>query len=76
MAVIPGGLTSVVQPLDVSLNKPFKDRMRKKWRTWMAEGKFETTKGGNLKSSDNSLMCHWIRETWYDIPCEIMVKSL
>ena len=25
LAVIPGGLTSVLQPLDVSLNKPFKD---------------------------------------------------
>ena len=30
MVVIPGGLTSVLQPLDVCLNKPFKDRLRKK----------------------------------------------
>jgi hypothetical protein len=30
LAVIPGGLTSVVQPLDVSINKPFKYRMREK----------------------------------------------
>ena len=29
-AVIPGGLTSLVQPLDVCLNKPFKDRLREK----------------------------------------------
>ena len=26
--LIPGGLTSVVQPLDVCLNKPFKDLIR------------------------------------------------
>jgi len=58
-AVIPGGLTS---PLDVSINKPSKDRMREKWRTWMAEGK-----GGNLKKPDNSLICHLIRKAWYDI---------
>ena len=32
MAVIPGGLTSLVQPLDVCLNKPFKDGMRSKWQ--------------------------------------------
>ena len=36
--VIPGGLTSVVQLLDVCLNKPFKDRLREKWTTWMVEG--------------------------------------
>ena len=35
LAMIPGGLTSILQPLDVSLNKPFKDEVRKKW---MADG--------------------------------------
>ena len=28
IAIIPGGLTSQLQPLDVSINKPFKDRIR------------------------------------------------
>lgn len=30
IAVIPGGLISLVQPLDVSINKPFKGAMRVK----------------------------------------------
>ena len=38
LAVIPGGLTSVLQPLDVSVNKPFKDNIRKLYAQWMAEG--------------------------------------
>ena len=30
-AVISGGLTSLVQPLDICLNKPFKDRVHEQW---------------------------------------------
>jgi hypothetical protein len=32
---IPGGCTSLCQPVDVGFNKPFKDRMRKQWMNWM-----------------------------------------
>ena len=31
LAVIPGGLTSIYQPLDVTINKPFKDNLHKEW---------------------------------------------
>jgi hypothetical protein len=43
LAIIPGGLTSVLQPLNVSVNKPFKDNIRKLYAQWMAEGgQFDT----------------------------------
>ena len=36
---IPGGCTSLCQPVDVGFNKPFKDRVRRQWVSWMiAEG--------------------------------------
>ena len=40
-AVIPGGLTLFLQPLDKCLNKPFKDNMRKQYLSWMLTGPFE-----------------------------------
>ncbi len=35
LAVIPGGLTSQLQPLDVSVNKPFKGFMHEEWTKWI-----------------------------------------
>jgi hypothetical protein len=36
---IPGGCTSLCQPIDIGFNKPFKDRLWKLWISWMiAEG--------------------------------------
>ena len=47
LAVTLGGLTSLLQPFDASLNKPFKDGVRKEW---MADGihKFTATGGQKL----------------------------
>jgi hypothetical protein len=36
---IPGGCTSLCQPVDIGVNKPFKNRIREQWEEWMiAEG--------------------------------------
>jgi len=48
-AVVPGGLTGMLQPVDVSLNRPFKTHMRNLWTQWMADGKAELTAKGNFK---------------------------
>jgi len=75
LAIIPGGLTSIVQPLDVCLNKPFKDKLREKWNIWMSSGQFSYTKGGNLKKPEYGIICKWILEVWAEIPKEMIVKS-
>jgi len=48
LAVIPDGLTSICQLLDVAINKPFKDNLRKKWHIWMSNGGAGYTVAGNL----------------------------
>ena len=45
MAVIPGVLIRFLQPLDVSINKPFKDLVRHFWNQWMLNGDKTFTKG-------------------------------
>ena len=49
-AVIPGGLTPVLQSLDKCLNKPFKDHMKTKYLSWMVTGPFEFTPAGKNKA--------------------------
>ena len=73
-AVIPGGLTSVVQPLDVCLNKPFKDRVREKWCTWMIEGEKTFTAGGNVRAAPLSTICEWVKDSWNEIPSEMVAR--
>jgi hypothetical protein len=74
-AVIPGGLRSMLQPLDVCLNKPFKSHVREYWHAWMFEGKGRVTPKGNLARPELSTVVTWVKEAWNKIPCEMIVKS-
>ena len=73
-AVIPGGLTSLVQPLDVCLNKPFKDRLREKWMTWMS-GEKTFTPGGQLQAASLVTVCQWVKELWQELSKEMVECS-
>src|ERR1700740_422549 len=75
LAVIPGGLTSVCQPLDVAINKPFKDNLRKEWHIWMANGGAGETAAGNLRRAKLSDVCGWVKRSWDNIPDEVIIQS-
>ncbi|CAG8838866.1 32463_t:CDS:2, partial [Gigaspora margarita] len=75
LAVIPGGLTSICQPLDIAINKPFKDNMRKEWHIWMSKGGAGKTAKGNLRRARISDVCTWVKNSWENISDEIISKS-
>jgi hypothetical protein len=49
MAIILGGLTKKLQPLDIAVNKPFKDQLQAKRENWMMGGIHEYNKTGQMK---------------------------
>ena len=72
IAFIPGGLTRYYQPLDVSVNKPFKNVIREKYISYCIQNR-----NTDLKIS-RSKMIEYICDIWYDdkiITKEIIYKS-
>jgi hypothetical protein len=74
-AVITGGLTSVLQPLDVSVNRPFNDNVRKLYTLWMAKGGHELTLTGKIRRLLIEMMCDWIVRVWSMVSTKIITKS-
>ena len=67
--IIPGGLTSQLQPLDVSINKDL-------WSDWMAGSTDHAlTRRGRLKRPSITLWCQWVLKAWNDIDPAIIIKS-
>ena len=75
VAIIPGVLTSQLQPLDVSINKPFKEKVRMLWSDWMAgSADHALARGGRLKKPSITLLCQWVVKTWNEIDSAIIIK--
>jgi hypothetical protein len=69
-------MTSVLQPMDVSINKSFKDRVRQQYLTWIADPARELTETGKNKRAAPSEVARWVLAAWKAIPESIIVKSL
>lgn len=75
VAIIPGGMTGILQPLDVGVNKPFKDRIRQKWVDWLQRDDHAFTPRGNLKRPALATVCGWVKDSWEDIPSELITRA-
>lgn len=75
LVVIPGGMTSQLQPLDVCINKPFKDAVKRSYADWMRSGEAAVTPSGRLKRASPGTLCKWITDAWATIPNELIARS-
>ena len=58
--LIPGGCTSVLQPLDVSVNRPFKDQLKKCWEKYMLEQSDLLSDAEKIKPPTKQHSVDWI----------------
>ena len=63
-AVIPGGLTKKLQPLDISVNRSFKNHVRAEWEKWMSEGIHTFTQTGKMRRATHAEVCDWVVRAW------------
>ena len=75
---IPGGLTRKLQPLDLSVNKPLKEKLKKKYNQYIIDkGDEDNTLFHNHQAKvDRKLIVQWVHEIWEnDINSDIIVNG-
>ncbi len=67
-AIIPGGCTSKIQPLDVSINRPFKDSLKRSWVGYM-ESQVNAGGAGMVKipKPSKQLVLNWVVAAWREL---------
>ena len=70
---IPGGCTSLCQPVDVGVNKPFKSRMRHLWEVWMVKQVMEGD--GTVAPPPRSLVAEWCLKSYKDLKHRMIMNA-
>ncbi|KAF4787880.1 hypothetical protein TURU_165031 [Turdus rufiventris] len=75
LAVILGGLTKEVPPLDISIICSFKAKLRLLWENWMVEGEHSYTKTGRLCRESYATVCQWILDAWGKVTTTTIIRG-
>uniref|UniRef100_A0A672HC27 HTH CENPB-type domain-containing protein n=1 Tax=Salarias fasciatus TaxID=181472 RepID=A0A672HC27_SALFA len=75
IVIIPGGMTSQLQVLDVVVNKPFKDNLRKKYTEWLLSADHALTPTGRIQKPAVRLLCEWVLQAWDAVSSESIING-
>ncbi|GES73570.1 pogo transposable element with KRAB domain isoform X2 [Rhizophagus clarus] len=70
MAMISGGCTSKLQPLDVAINN-----LRDQYNNWMISNIHAFTSTGKIKRPSYSMAATWVKESWDEISKDLIQRS-
>jgi len=69
---LPANATFVAQPLDVCINRPIKNELRRLFNEFLVTSRWN---GESFDSVSKDHMVNWIREAWSNIQSDLIVKS-
>jgi hypothetical protein len=72
LVIIPSGMTSQFQPLDVSVNKPFKQLVCKHCDAWLNKDSHILTPSGKIKRALASIIMEWMSKAWKEVPFNVI----
>lgn len=75
LIIIPGGMTSILQPLDVGINKPMKTALRRRWNEWIGGDDHTYTASGKMRKPEMDEICQWVSDAWNGLDTDIIVRS-
>jgi hypothetical protein len=68
-------MASVLQPLNVSINKPFKGYVQELYEKWFCEPNRELTPTGKIKRAAPHILANRVSAAWKRIEGPMIVKS-
>jgi hypothetical protein len=68
-------MTSQLQPLDLSVSKPFRHLVCKHYDVWLNKDNHILTPSSKVKRASASIIVEWISKAWKDVPVNIIPKS-
>jgi len=72
---IPTGMTGLLQPLDIAVNKPFKDRLKTSYSAWLEEQCFNGLLGLRRPKPKREDLAMWMAESWSNIEINTIKSS-